>query len=157
MSFYEKTTTTTTTTSYQGRFLARDREESPQPAPLEQSRGKCEYYLHTEFRNQLTHYLFVEVLNRSPPFLIWQSTLTHCFISDDANGIINGDFSQLTGWCVREKWLYYSPVLHSVFLCLLYRSLYTSLLVSNFSSFLILKALWNSKKRYIFWTIFNFF
>lgn len=51
--------------------------------------------------------------------------------------------SWLTG--VRE-WLHYSPVLCSDFVCLLYRSLYNSLLAINFSSFFISKAVWNSKK-----------
>lgn len=46
--------------------------------------------------------------------------IRHCFVSDDANGIINGDFSQLTAWCERGEWLYYSPVLCSDFLWLYY-------------------------------------
>lgn len=46
--------------------------------------------------------------------------IRHCFVSDNANGIINGDFSQLTAWCERGEWLYYSPVLCSDFLWLYY-------------------------------------
>lgn len=100
------------------RFLAGDREVSPQSALLVQSRGKY-WVLPTHWIQESMHAVFVcAVLNRSLPFLIWQSMLTHCFTSDDVNGTINGDFSQLTGWCERGEWLYYSSVLCSDFLCL---------------------------------------
>lgn len=114
-----------------------------------------EYYLHTEFRSQHMPYLFIEVLNRSPPFLIWQSILIHCFISDDANGIINGGFSQLTCCCERREQLYYSPVLCGDFLCYCKTGpLYNLPILINLSSFFILKAYWNNKES-VFWTIWN--
>lgn len=135
MSFYEKWTTA------REDFWQWIERRVPSLPSCCRAGGNTEYYLHTEFRSQHMPHLFIEVLNRSPPFLIWQSTLIHCFISDDANGIVKGRFSE------RGEWLYYSSVLCSDFLCSCKTGpLYNPPLVINLSSFFILKADWNSKE-----------
>lgn len=145
MSFYEKWATA------REDFWQRIKRRVPSLPSCCRAGDSIECYLHTEFRSQHMPHLFIEVLNRSPPFLIWQSTLIHCFISDYANGIINGGFSQLTCWCERGEWLYYSLVPCSDFLCPCKASLLHNLpLAINLSSFFILKAVWNSKKSVYF-------
>lgn len=139
MSFYKKWATA------REDFLAGDREERPQPALLLQSRRK--YRMLPAYTIQKSTHASSFYWGAKQIFLIWQSTLIHCFISDDANGIINGGFSQLTCWCERAEWLYYSAVLCSDFLCSCKTGpLYSPPLVIYLSSFFILKADWNSKE-----------